>query len=183
MIFAADKLYHNKELGNPTIFFIVDRTELEEQLYQEFGALDITKPEVIGSIEDLKRVITHDEGRGKGGILITLILKFRPEELAELEKQIENLAKNKDTIINRKNVLAFVDEGHGTQYGTLAAQMRSILRSAFFFAFTGTPIAKKGRDTYIEFCPQGETYLDKYFITDSIEDGFTIKIIYQPSGL
>jgi type I restriction enzyme R subunit len=180
MIFAADKLYHNKELGNPTIFFIVDRTELEEQLYQEFGALDITKPEVIGSIDDLKRVITHDEGRGKRGILITLIHKFRPEELAQLEKQIEEIAKKKDTIINRKNVFAFVDEGHRTQYGTLAAQMRSILRSAFFFAFTGTPIAKKGRDTYIEFCPQGEKYLDKYFITDSIEDGFTIKIVYRP---
>jgi type I restriction enzyme, R subunit len=39
MIFAANKLYHKKKLENPSIFFIVDRIELEEQLYEEFGAL------------------------------------------------------------------------------------------------------------------------------------------------
>jgi type I restriction enzyme R subunit len=38
-----------------------------------------------------------------------------------------------------------------------------------------------GRDTYSQFSyPPKEPYLDKYFITDSIEDGFTLKIAYQP---
>jgi len=83
--------------------------------------------------------------------------------------------------MNRKNVIAFIDEGHRTQYGLLAAQMKSILKNAFFFALTGTPISKKGRDTYLEFSyPPDEVYLDRYFITDSIRDGFTVKIAYQP---
>jgi type I restriction enzyme R subunit len=83
--------------------------------------------------------------------------------------------------MDRKNVIAFVDEGHRTQYGTLAAQMKAMIKDAFFFALTGTPIAKKGRDTYLEFSylPE-EPYLDRYFITDSIKDGFTVKIVYQP---
>jgi len=59
--------------------------------------------------------------------------------------------------------------------------MNSILKNAFFFALTGTPISKKGRDTYRQFSYlPNEVYLDRYFITDSIKDGFTVKIAYQP---
>jgi type I restriction enzyme R subunit len=181
MIFAANKLYWMDELENPTIFFIVDRIELEEQLYKEFYALDIVEPEIIDSIRRLKEAISFDDYRGKRGVFITLIHKFRPEELEELQKEVEELSKDKETIANRKNVIAFIDEGHRSQYGLLAAQMKAILKSAFFFALTGTPISKRGKDTYLAFSyPPEEMYLDRYFITDSIRDGFTVKIAYQP---
>jgi type I restriction enzyme R subunit len=181
MIFAANKLHNAIELENPSIFFIVDRTELESQLFQEFTSLDIARPHVIESIERLRGVLRHDEGKGRRGMMITLIHKFRPEELTELQKDLEEISKDRESILNRRNVVAFVDEGHRTQYGSLAAQMKSILREAFFFAFTGTPISKRGRDTYLEFSyPPEEKYLDRYFVTDSIEDGFTVKIAYQP---
>jgi type I restriction enzyme R subunit len=181
MIFAANKLYRHPTLENPTIFFIVDREELQEQLYQEFTALDITKPETIDSINALRTIIKHDENRGKRGIFITLIHKFRPEELAELQKELDALSQTRETIQNRKNVILFIDEAHRTQYGLLAAQMKQTLKNAAPYAFTGTPIAKTGRDTYTEFSyPPQEPYLDKYFITDSIQDGFTLKIAYQP---
>lgn len=181
MIFAANKLYQAKQLENPTIFFIVDREELEEQLYQEFTALDLTKPETIDSIDALRAVLQHDENRGKRGIFITLIHKFRPEEFQQLQKELDALSKTRQTIQNRKNVILFIDEAHRTQYGLLAAQMNAMLKNASPFALTGTPIAKIGRDTYSQFSyPPEENYLDKYFITDSIEDGFTLKICYQP---
>ncbi|MDH5690938.1 MAG: HsdR family type I site-specific deoxyribonuclease, partial [Candidatus Bathyarchaeota archaeon] len=181
MIFAANKLYRHPLLENPTIFFIVDREELENQLYQEFTALDITKPETIDSIHALKTIIRHDENRGKRGIFITLIHKFRPEELTQLQKELDRLSRTGETIQTRKNVILFIDEAHRTQYGLLAAQMKQILKNASPFALTGTPIAKTGRDTYTEFSyPPEEPYLDKYFIIDSIEDGFTLKIAYQP---
>jgi type I restriction enzyme R subunit len=183
MIFAANKLYRDPTLENPTIFFIVDREELEEQLYQEFTALDITKPETIDSINALRTIIKHDENRGKRGIFITLIHKFRPEELQQLQKEIDRLSKTQETIQTRKNVILFIDEAHRTQYGILAAQMKQTLKNAFAFALTGTPIAKPGKDTYQEFSypddPQGKC-LDKYFIIDSIQDGFTLRIAYQP---
>ena len=182
MIFAANKLYRHPTLENPTIFFIVDREELQEQLYQEFTALDITKPETIDSINALRAIIKHDENRGKRGIFITLIHKFRPEELSELQKELDILSQTRETIQNRKNVILFIDEAHRTQYGILAAQMKQTLKNAFAFAFTGTPIAKTGRDTYQEFSypddPQNKC-LDRYFIIDSIQDGFTLKIAYQ----
>lgn len=182
MIFAANKLYRQEEMENPTVFFIVDRVGLEDQLNQEFASLDITKPEVISSIRKLKSVLLHDEGRGKRGIMITLVHKFKPAELEALVKEMEASDKEKKTFLSRKNIAAFVDEGHRTQYGVLAAQMKSVLRNSFFFAFTGTPIAVKGKDTYQEFSypKEGERYLDRYFITESIVDGYTVKIVYQP---
>jgi type I restriction enzyme R subunit len=182
MIFAANKLYNLIELQNPTIFLIVDRDELEAQLNREYNALDIPKPEVINSVEELKKVLKHDGYRGKRGIFITLIHKFQPKEFEEVQKELEKISEKRETILNRKNVICFIDEGHRTQYGILAAQMKSILRNAFYFAFTGTPLAKLGRDTYLEFSePSDERkYLDKYFIDDSIKDGFTLKIVYQP---
>ncbi|MEM2916379.1 MAG: HsdR family type I site-specific deoxyribonuclease [Candidatus Woesearchaeota archaeon] len=183
MIFAANKLQRSETMANPTIFLIIDRQDLEEQLYDEFTALDMAAPELISSVDDMKRILQHDNGKGKRGIFITLIHKFRTEELNVLQKELEKVSPDEQTILTRKNVVAFIDEGHRTQYGTLAAQMRSILKNAFFFAFTGTPISKpkRGVDTYKVFSyPPQEKYLDKYFITDSIADGFTLKIAYQP---
>ncbi len=178
MIFATYKLYRHPKLENPTIFLIVDRDELEEQLRDEFSYLDlgIAKPEVISSVKNLKEVLTHDECRGKRGIFITLVHKFR-EDLSTLGLEKES----EEVISNRKNVVAIIDEGHRTQYGKLAEQMRDVLINAFFFAFTGTPLTKKKRDTYLTFSypSQKELYLHKYFIEDSIRDGFTLPIVVQ----
>jgi type I restriction enzyme R subunit len=105
--------------------------------------------------------LEYDNYRGKRGIFITLIHKFRPDELERVQKYIEEISKNRETIMTRKNVIAFIDEGHRSQYGILAAQMKVILKNAFMFALTGTPISKPkhGRDTYLEFAfPPDERY-------------------------
>lgn len=181
MIFAANKLFNNPRLEKPSIFFVVDRINLEEQLYEEFTALDIAQPEIIASIAELKNALKHDGYRGKRGMMITLVHKFRPEELEEIKKDLEKISKTQDSVMTRKNIVALVDESHRTQYGFTATQMRGLFKNGFFFGLTGTPISKKGKDTYVQFSyPPDETYLDKYFILDSIKDGFTVKIAYQP---
>lgn len=180
MIFAAHKLHLEPLLANPTIFFIVDRDELQQQLEREYAALDLPGAETIGTIKRLKDVLTADSFRGERGLFIVLVHKFRPEELQEVQKFIEE-NKGQDLVSSRKNVVAFIDEGHRSEYGVLASQMKNILKSAFFFAFTGTPIAKRGKDTYVEFSyPPQEMYLDKYFINTSISDEYTKAIAYEP---
>ena len=171
MIFSALKI--RDLIGNPSIFFVVDRVELQKQLSDELKNLKISY-ELIESIDHLKEVLSHDDG--KRGFFITLIHKFREEELAKLREQME---KQHWSIAKRRDVVCLIDEGHRTQYGELAASMRSILKNASFFAFTGTPIAKKGRDTYLAFGYPDEPYLDRYFILDSIDDGYTVKIAFQ----
>ncbi|MEM4973584.1 MAG: HsdR family type I site-specific deoxyribonuclease, partial [Candidatus Hadarchaeales archaeon] len=181
MIFAAYKLYRHPGLANPSIFFVVDREELEEQLRNEFSCLDLDiKPEVVSSVRHLKEVLTHDECRGKRGIFIVLIHKFRKEVGEDWQSALKLAGQEMENISRRRNVIVLIDEGHRTEYGKLAAEMRKILKSAFFFAFTGTPLSKKGRDTYLTFSyPPEEYYLHKYFIGDSIEDGFTLPIVLQ----
>ena len=179
MIFAANKLYYERMLENPTIFFVVDRVELEEQIHQEISSLDMPTSEVVGSVEHLGRILKHDGGRGKRGLFVVLMHKFRAGDFEQLKKELEG--KQGETILTRKNIVAFIDEGHRTQYGLYAAQMKDLLRNAFFFAFTGTPISVKEKDTYQNFAyPPDENYLDKYFMGDSLKDGFTVKIVYQP---
>jgi type I restriction enzyme R subunit len=182
MIFATYKLYRHPKLENPTVFLIVDRDELEEQLRTEFSCLDlgIAKPEVISSVANLREVLAYDECRGKRGVFITLIHKFREEAGEDLISALKFDKKAGETISSRRNVIAIIDEGHRTQYGKLAEQMRKVLRNAFFFAFTGTPISKTGRDTYLTFSyPPDEYYLHDYFVEDSIKDGFTLPIVFQ----
>ncbi|MEM4097700.1 MAG: HsdR family type I site-specific deoxyribonuclease [Candidatus Micrarchaeaceae archaeon] len=178
MIFSAYKLYTNNLLGNPTVFFIVDRRDLQRQLYDELSRLSmpqVSTPEVIYTIDELKKTFTHDEGLGKRGLFIVLIQKFKHKELADMEKALR--AKG-DTIIGRKNIVVFVDEAQRTQYGTLATEVRALLKNAFFFAFTGTPISFEYRNTYriFSYPDQGEFYLHKYFIDESLKDGFTVPI-------
>ncbi|MCX7697885.1 MAG: HsdR family type I site-specific deoxyribonuclease [Candidatus Goldbacteria bacterium] len=191
MIFAANKLLQLREMANPSIFFIVDREELETQLYDEFGYLDLfSDMEMISSIEDLINILKHDNYKGKRGVFLTLIHKFKPEQLKDfedemkkIEKEINNIEtgfKSASTIARRKNVVCFIDEGHRTQYGILSAQMKRIFKSGNLFAFTGTPISNKEKNTYKEFEYEDKLYLDRYFMEDSVRDGYTLKIAYQP---
>lgn len=70
-----------------------------------------------------------------------------------------------------------VDEGYRTQYGVTAADMRTALPNAVFFAYTGTPLMKKERTRQVF----GD-YIDKYKLKESEADGSTLPIYYE-SGL
>ena len=175
MIFSAHKLYF--ELGKPTIFFIVDRKDLERQFSEELSSLDLNfEFEKIESIEALKEVLTYDACRGKRGAFLTLIHKFNLEDLILNEIQKGEIGK-------RKDVICFLDEVHRTQYGVLASKMKSILKRTFYFGFTGTPISFQDRNTYKEFGyiyeDEKEPYLDRYFIDEAERDGFVVPIVYQ----
>ena len=187
MIFSAYKIYTDPRMEKPSIFFIVDRRELQDQMETFLSGMDLggISVEKIRTIEEFRRIIHHDGGRGKRGLFILLIQKFRPEDsdeevmseedLMEVQKEAEHLP-----ISERKNIVLFIDEGHRTQYGILASEMRRIFRSAFMFAFTGTPVDKNHRSTYMEFSyPPEETYLHRYFIEESIRDGYTVPIAYR----
>jgi type I restriction enzyme R subunit len=51
----------------------------------------------------------------------------------------------KATVASLEPIFVLVDEGHRTQYGVTAADMRTALPNAVFFAYTGTPLMKKER--------------------------------------
>ncbi len=185
MIFAAMKLYWLLE--NPMIFFVVDRVELQNQLYYEnLTKLDLgpeVKPKLIDSIARLRQVLSYNDYRGEPGVFVVTVQKFLPKEFEKLEKLLEAIARSRPgTVMDRADIVVLVDEAHRTQYGVLAEQMMRLLRRANYFAFTGTPVPRKNqlKNTFAKFSPPNELYLDKYFILDSIRDGYTVRIAYQP---
>ena len=172
MAFSAWKLFHCPETENPSIFVLVDRRDLEEQIEKDFSFIEVPI-EKVGSIKELIEVLKWGK-EGKRGVFLVTIEKFAQKEFARLEKQGERIE------IGRENVIVLADEVHRTQYGKFATLMRSVFEKAFIFGFTGTPLSRIERNTFQKFCPKDEFYLDRYSMLDALEDGFTVALCYQP---
>jgi len=169
MAFTAWKLHRCLEAENPSIFVMVDRKELEEQIEKDFSFIEVPL-ERVESIKGLIKILEWGD-EGKRGIFLVTVEKFSPKEFRRLEKEkIE---------IERKNVIVLADEVHRTHYGKFATMMRSVFKNAFIFGFTGTPLSKRERNTFQRFCPPGELYLDRYSMLDSLKDGFTTPLCYE----
>jgi type I restriction enzyme R subunit len=171
MAFSAWKLFHCPEAEKPSIFVMVDRRDLEEQIEKDFSFIEVPI-EKVRSIKELIEILKWGR-EGKRGIFLVTIEKFSPKEFTQLEKEGERIE------IKRENVIVLADEVHRTQYGKFATLMRSIFKEAFIFGFTGTPLSKIERNTFQKFCPKDEFYLDRYSMLDALKDGFTVPLSYQ----
>lgn len=171
MAFSAWKLMQSEALEKPSIFVMVDRKDLEEQVETDFSFIEVPI-EKVGSIKKLIEILEWGK-EGKRGIFLVTIEKFSPKEFAQLKKSGKHLE------IQRENVIVLADEVHRTQYGKFATIARSIFKNAFIFGFTGTPLSKKERNTFRWFCPKDELYLDRYSMLDALEDGFTVSLSYE----
>lgn len=164
MIVAAEQLITNPLFENPTIILLVDRNELEAQLFQNLIKVGKEDMVVARSKRDLQNHLKAD----KRGIIISLIQKF------------DDIPEN---INSRKHIFILVDEAHRTTGGKLGTYLMAALPNATLIGFTGTPVDKSihGQGTFITFGkddqPQG--YLDKYGIKESIEEGTTLKLHYS----
>lgn len=83
---------------------------------------------------------------------------------------------------DRHNIIAMVDEAHRSQEGDYRQKMREALPNALLFGLTGTPINKRDRNTFMWFgSPEDEGgYLSRYTFQDSIRDGATLPLLFEP---
>lgn len=161
MFFTAWKLRFDKSLKNPKVFVLVDRIDLDNQIYDSFinaGGKNVIR---VTSMRDLQKKITNDER----GIFISTIEKFN-----ELPLNLEN---------PHENIIVLSDEAHRSNEGVAGIKLRDSMRKAFFFGFTGTPIDKTTLNTHRNFGEEGERYLDYYSIEQAIEDGATLPVTYE----
>ena len=163
MVFAAQKLRMIPELKNPTVVIVDDRIDLETQITATFNASDIPNLESAKSKEELIKFFKGDMRK----ILITTIFKF-----GEVDCELNP----------RDNIILMVDEAHRTQEGNLGEKMRLALPNAFFFGLTGTPINKVDHNTFNTFgAIEDKTgYMSKYSFSDSIRDGATLPLRFEP---
>jgi len=161
MFFTAWKLRFDKKLKNPKVFVLVDRVDLDDQLYNTFvncGGQNVIRVE---SRRDLERKIQSPER----GIFISTIQKF-----SELGDEVKNLDEN---------IIVLSDEAHRDNEGISAINLRNAMTNAFFFGFTGTPIDRVTLNTHRNFGEEGERYLDYYSIQQSVDDGATLPVTYE----
>ena len=79
----------------------------------------------------------------------------------------------------RDNIYVFIDEAHRSVAKDLGTYLMAAVPNATIIGFTGTPIAKteQGTGTFKIFGLDDEQgYLDKYSISESIEDETTLPI-------
>jgi type I restriction enzyme R subunit len=163
MITAAKKLIEDSYFSNPTVLMIVDRNELEQQLFGNLEAVGFGRVEIARSKRHLIELLRSDYR----GLIVSMIHKF------------EGIPANINT---RENIFVLVDEAHRSTGGKLGNYLMGALPNATYIGFTGTPIDKTahGKGTFKVFGtddPKG--YLDKYSIKESIEDGTTVPLHYS----
>lgn len=163
MVFAAQKLRKIQELKSPTVIVLVDRTDLDTQITGTFNAADIANVITTDSITELQGFLERDTRK----IIISMIHKFRDA---------------KPNMNTRDNIIVLVDEAHRTQEGELARQMRAALPNAFLFGLTGTPVNKADKNTFWAFGAEEDQggYLSRYTFHDSIRDGATLPLHFEP---
>ena len=164
MIVTAKKIIENPAMENPTVLMIVDRNELETQLFQNLSSVGIEEPIVADSKKHLRQLFEDD----RRGLIVSMIHKF------------EGIPENLNT---RENIFVLVDEAHRSTGGVLGNYLMGALPNANYIGFTGTPIDRtyQGEGTFVVFGrddpPKG--YLDKYGIADSIDDKTTVELHYS----
>jgi len=166
---AARLLRGGEQIEKPTVLMVVDRNELESQLFRNITGYGITTLEVAHSKDNLEEILSSDYR----GLVVSMIHKF--------DKRPANLN-------TRESVAVLIDEAHRTTGGDFGNYLMAALPNATYIGFTGTPIdnLSKGEGTFKVFGKDDEQgYLDKYAIAESIEDGTTVKLNYAlaPSGL
>ena len=163
MLMLAGTLVRAAEMANPTLVIVTDRNDLDDQLFDTFAmgrALLRQDPVQADSREHLRQLLD----RASGGVVFTTIHKFTEAH---------------GTISERANVVVMADEAHRSQYGFVeggARWMRDALPNATFVGFTGTPLTTGDRVTRHVF---GD-YADVYDIRQSVADGATVPIYYEP---
>src|SRR5437763_5059935 len=167
MLFYAGCVIGHPAMENPTLVFLTDRNDLDDQLFGQFQRChEIVRqtPIQAESVKHLRELLDV----ASGGVVFTTMQKFSPDE-----------ATGKAPLLsNRRNIVVIADEAHRSQYDLidgLARNVRDSLPNASFTGFTGTPIEKTDANTRAVF---GD-YISIYDIQRAVADKATVPIYYE----
>jgi type I restriction enzyme, R subunit len=156
MVFLIREMYNYAKLQSWKVVLLTDRKQLDSQLKE-------TARNVGYSINDPSNAaeLKAELRTSNAEIVSAMIHKFQERELNEIFPELN---------IDEK-ILILTDEAHRSQYSLLGSNLDKAVPNATRIAFTGTPI-EPTKDTF-------GGYIDKYTMRQSVEDGVTLKIIYE----
>lgn len=159
MVMLAKYILMELTSCHPKVIIVTDRKDLDNQIAKTFAHTRLS-PAKAASGKHLVELIRS----GKADVVTTIINKF-------------NTAENQKIKINDRNIFVLVDESHRSNYGSLAAKMRTVFPCGCYIGFTGTPLMKKEKSTVGRF--GGGDYIHKYTIKDAVNDKAIVPLIYE----
>ena len=158
MVMLARALALDLELNNSRMILVTDRKDLDKQLGNTFAACGLIMERATTGRNLVKHI------KNKVGIITTLINKF--DTALSAEKYVDDSA----------NIVVLVDESHRTNFGSLAARMRQMLPNACYIGFTGTPLMKKEKNSFVRF---GGLIEPHYSVRQAIKDKAVVPLLYE----
>jgi type I restriction enzyme R subunit len=159
MVMLARSLAMDSGVPNPRVVLVTDRDDLDKQLGNTFKACGM-EPERASSGKNLLELISEN----KASIVTTLVHKF--DKALNVRKHVEESA----------DIFILIDEAHRSQYKNMNARMQQMLPNACYLGFTGTPLLKKEKNSFAKF---GEMLEPHYSITQAVEDGAVLPLLYE----
>jgi type I restriction enzyme R subunit len=159
MVMLARNLALDPDILNPRIVLVTDRDDLDKQLGNTFAACGLDANRATSGRNLLELVAER-----KSGIITTLIHKF---DKAYAVKKYQDASPD---------IFILVDESHRTQFGSFSARMRQMFPHACYLGFTGTPLLKREKNNFTKF---GELVEPHYSITQAVEDGAVVPLLYE----
>jgi type I restriction enzyme, R subunit len=173
MLYLTRLLMKSPHFASPTIVLITDRTDLDDQLSEQFtNAKSFIGDDNVISVETRAELKTLLQNRNSGGVFLTTIHKFT--ESTELLTERTNVICISDEAhrsqINLDQKLIITSKGVERKFG-FARYLHDSLPNATYVGFTGTPIDAT-MDVF------GEV-TDSYTMKESVDDKITVKIVYE----
>ncbi|MCX5810857.1 MAG: HsdR family type I site-specific deoxyribonuclease, partial [Proteobacteria bacterium] len=142
MLYLTRLLMKSTHFASPTIVLITDRTDLDDQLSEQFtNAKSFIGDDNVISVETRAELKTFLQNRNSGGVFLTTIHKFT--ESTELLTERTNVICISDEAhrsqINLEQKIKITDKGVERKYG-FAKYLHDSLPNATYVGFTGTPI-------------------------------------------
>ncbi len=158
MVMLAQAIALEKDILNPKIVLVTDRTDLDEQITGTFRKCGM----FVENAATGQRLVELLQSKSDA-VVTTIINKFNTA-VSKLPKPLDN-----------PNIFVLVDEGHRTQHGTFNIDMQKSLPNACFIAFTGTPLFKRDKKTSDRF--GGE--IDRYTVDKAVKDKAVVPLLYE----
>ncbi len=170
MVWLAKWIREN--IANSRVLIITDRTELDEQIEQDFWGTDERIYRCTSGSDLIEKLHA-----AMPSLICSLIHKFGKQEEGDVERYIAELESNMPQDFKANgDIYVFVDECHRTQSGKLHAAMKKILPNAMLIGFTGTPLLKQDKQKSIEVFGG---YIHTYKYDEAVKDNVVLDLRYE----
>lgn len=159
MVLLAQSVAQTKEIQNPRIVMVTDRTDLDNQ--------------ITGTFRKCGREVMNAT---TGTHLVELLESKTDAIVTTIINKFETAVKRMKQPLTDPNIFILIDEAHRSQYKEMAIKMDKVLPNACKIAFTGTPLMKKEKNTANTF---GGIIRPVYTVRQAVEDGAVVPLLYE----